>query len=228
MEQQEENYGNYRRTLNLNEAMAAVEYTAGGTACRREYLVSHPDNVLALRFSARERGKISFSLHFDCPQLHETEAKTEDNRGFLRISGTLANNGLRHETRLALLPEGGKVTAEGERLTVTGADNALILLTAATDYQNTFSAHGVDYWYRTGETARQLGQRVEQTLAAAVKKGWDAIKQDHLQDYQALFGQVQLNLGQKVPAVCTDDLLRAYRSGSATEEEKRYLEVLLW
>ena len=228
VEQQEESYVNYRRTLDLDQALATVEYTADGTAFRREYLASHPDNVLALRLSAGERGKLSFTLHFDCPQRHEAEAGAEENSGFLRISGTLENNGLRHETRLALLPEGGEVRAEGERLTVTGADSAVILLTAATDYQNTFSAHGIDYWYRTGETAAQLGQRVEKTLAAAAEKGWDAIKKDHLQDYQALFGRVHLNLGQKPPAVCTDDLLNAYRSGRATEEEKRYLEVLLF
>src|SRR6185503_6023926 len=51
----------YRRELSLDEAVASVAYTAGGTRFRREVFVSHPDQVLVVRLAADAPGKQNLS-----------------------------------------------------------------------------------------------------------------------------------------------------------------------
>ena len=61
-----------------------------------------------------------------------------------------------------------------------------------------------------------------------VEKGYAAVKANHLSDYQEMFDRLTLELGQTVSDKTTDQLLAAYKNGSASEAEKRQLEVMLF
>ena len=50
----------YKRWLNLETATIGVEYNANGIVYRREILASAPDQVIMIRFTANQSGKISF------------------------------------------------------------------------------------------------------------------------------------------------------------------------
>lgn len=54
------------------------------------------------------------------------------------------------------------------------------------------------------------------------------MKKDHVDDYDSIFGRVELNLGQQVSTKTTDALLTAYKNKSASDAERRYLEILLF
>ncbi|UNT93911.1 glycoside hydrolase N-terminal domain-containing protein [Allobaculum sp. Allo2] len=43
---------NYRRWLNIDDSIAGVEYDRDETHYTREYLASHPDNVIAIKMTA--------------------------------------------------------------------------------------------------------------------------------------------------------------------------------
>ena len=47
--------GNYRRELNLNDAVAHMEFTRGGVTFTREMFVSAPDQVMVLRLECEPR-----------------------------------------------------------------------------------------------------------------------------------------------------------------------------
>ena len=49
-----------------------------------------------------------------------------------------------------------------------------------------------------------------------------------MDDYSSIFGRVNLDLGQVPSEKTTDKLLKAYNDGSASEQERRYLEVMLF
>ena len=55
----------YTRTLDLETALATVEYKAGGARMSREVFVSHPHRVLALRLSGEK--EFSFTLRMTSP-----------------------------------------------------------------------------------------------------------------------------------------------------------------
>lgn len=57
-----DSFNNFRRNLNLSNALAAVSYEVDGVKYEREYLASQPDNLIAVKFSANKKGKISFFL----------------------------------------------------------------------------------------------------------------------------------------------------------------------
>src|ERR1700690_409343 len=52
---------NYRRELNLNEAVAHMEFTRGGVTFTRQMFVSAPDQVMVLRLDADRSKQISFT-----------------------------------------------------------------------------------------------------------------------------------------------------------------------
>ena len=57
-----EHVQNYRRYLCLDNAVSGVSYEYDGVKYEREYFVSYPDNVLAIRLTASEKGKLAFTL----------------------------------------------------------------------------------------------------------------------------------------------------------------------
>ena len=59
---------NYRRDLDLDTAIARVQYTVGGVQYAREILSSPVDQVIAVHLTASQPGKISFTAAMDTPQ----------------------------------------------------------------------------------------------------------------------------------------------------------------
>ncbi len=208
----------YVRDLDLRTAVSSVSFQAGGTSYSREYLVSHPDNVLAAKLSADGGSKLSLDVRFTSKQGATAEASGDS----LVVAGEVSDNQLKFDSVLKVANDGGTVTASGDKLEVRGADSITVFLSAATDYKNDYPA------YRTGETAAQLHDRVLEDVENAAEKGYDAIKADHIADYESLYSRMQLTLGETVSSKPTNDLLAAYKDGSASEAERRQLELMLF
>src|SRR5580692_4061361 len=58
---------NYRRELNLNDAVASVQFSRGGVKFNREMFSSAPDQVMVMRLSADKSKQISFDAQLDRP-----------------------------------------------------------------------------------------------------------------------------------------------------------------
>ena len=160
----------------------------------------------------------------DTPTEEEPTAQSATGSiGYITCKGTVSNNGLMHNTQIAVVPENGTVSVSGTGIQVTGATGVTIYITAATDYAKTFSNGSTEYYYRTGETETALNDRVKDVLDKAVAKGYNAVLADHQADYKALYNTVSVDLGGS-SSKTTDALLSGY--SSATAAEKRYLETL--
>ena len=219
---------NYERNLDLTTAISNVSFTKDGTDYTREYFISHDDNVLVGRLEAEGTAKLNFDVRFTSKQGGTSVAEGDNT---LKLCGEVSDNQLKYASYIIVVPEDGTVTGAGDKLTVTDATAVTVYVTGATDYKNVFyNPNDVTdtYYYRTGETAEDLQARVKAEVDAAVTKGYTAVKADHISDYQELFNRVTLNLGQTVSAKTTDQLLATYKDGTATEAEKRQLEVMLF
>src|ERR1017187_9304995 len=62
---------NYRRALNLNDAVATMQFNRGGMEFKREIFASNPAEVTVLRLTADKPGKISFAMRLDRPERFE-------------------------------------------------------------------------------------------------------------------------------------------------------------
>lgn len=116
----------------------------------------------------------------------------------------------------------GTTTDGTDKVTVADATSVTIITSIATDYKDKYPK------YRTGESAEALDTRVGGYVDKAAAKDYDTLKADHVKDYQNIFERVDLDLGQIPSDKTTDALLSAYKAGTATEAERRYLEVMLF
>ncbi|MFB4279704.1 glycoside hydrolase N-terminal domain-containing protein [Nonomuraea sp. MTCD27] len=203
----------YRRELSLREAVARVGYTAGDVRHTREFFASNPGNVIVGRLSADQGGKVSFTLRHTSPRDDKTVTASG---GRLTIRGQLGDNRMRFEAQVQVVAQGGTRTDDGDRITVTGADSAVLVLSAGTDYAGTYPA------YR-GEDPHA---KVTAAVDTAAAKGYDELRRAHVADYRELFDRVELDLGQRAPQVPTDQLRRNYAGGAAADD--RALEALFF
>ena len=68
----------YSRKLNLKTAVETVKFTADGVAYTREYFASHPDQVIAARFTASKPGALSCRITLNRGRAAKTVAEGND------------------------------------------------------------------------------------------------------------------------------------------------------
>ena len=221
---------NYVRDLDLENAVASVDFDYKNTKMHREYFVSYPDNVLAMKFTAKGNEKLNFDLSFPIDNAENITSKNlgktvkttvKDNT--ITVAGEMQDNQLKLNGKVKVEAEDGKVEKKDtDKLHVSNASEVTVYVSADTDYKNDYPQ------YRTGETKEQLDASVQNVIDKASKKGYEKVKESHIADYSEIFSRVQLDLGQNVPNKTTDVLLNDYKAKKNTEAENRALEVLLF
>ena len=175
---------NYRRVLNLNNAVTDLEYACGGVDFKREMFVSAPDQVMVLRLTADKFKQISFDLKLDRPERSMTSA---DGQNGLLMTGQLDNGtdgkGVRYAARIRVLNHGGQVSTQGSLLSVRNASEVILLIAAGTDYQGF-----------AGRQTKDPLAATSQDLDSAAKKSFKSLRQAHIADYQKYFQRVSLHL----------------------------------
>ncbi|MFI7680791.1 glycosyl hydrolase family 95 catalytic domain-containing protein [Actinophytocola sp. NPDC049390] len=206
---------NYRRGLDIAEAVAGVTYASGGVTYHREYFASAADDVIVARLTASEPGKISFTAGITAPDNRSKRFTAQGGR--ITFSGNLNDNGMRFESQVRVLNEGGSRTDNSNgTVTVSGADVVTLVLAAGTNYSMAYPT------YRTADPHAAVTSRVD----AAARKPFAALRSAHVTDYRHLFDRVRLDIGQRMPDIPTDDLLRAYRDAGTPAATRKALEVL--
>ena len=224
----------YKRMLSLDDAVATVSYEYSGTKYEREYFLSYPDNVLAMRFTTGKGGKLSFTLAPSISFCGEYCIKDGDGCGRsgevisshtdIVMIGVSNYYNVKYEGRLRVKAYGGKITNDHGKIRVRGAETAEIFFTCGTNYRLESRVFLESEAKRKLEPYPDPGKNVLQTLNAACSKGYDALKKAHLEDYRALFGRVKLSLGGQHRGIPTSELIELYRRGEAS----RYLEELVF
>ncbi|WP_240930268.1 glycosyl hydrolase family 95 catalytic domain-containing protein [Streptomyces coryli] len=205
----------YRRDLDLRDAVAGVSYRADGVTYQRRYFASYPAGVIVGRIAADQPGKIAFTLRTTSPHADRTVTAEGDR---LTWHGKLADNGLRYEAQIRIATEGGGSVQAGDgTLTVANADAAWFVLSAGTDYADTYPHYrGTD-----------PHDRVTTAVDAAIRTGHDALLAEHTRDHRALFDRVALDIRQSTPTdLPTDRLLTSYTGGTTAAD--RALEALFF
>ena len=200
----------YRRALSIDSAIATVSFSANGVDYRRETFISYPHNVMAIRFSASEKGKQQLRLAYTPNPCAEGKVTATAN-GNLLYEGRLDNNGMQFVLRLQAQAKGGTLTAEGGSLVVRNADEVVILLTADTDYKPNYDPDLNDAKAYVGVNPLAT---TEGWMRKACKTSWNKLLQTHLRDYTALFGRVTFQLDKSTSALPTNKRLEAYRKGA--------------
>jgi alpha-L-fucosidase 2 len=203
----------YRRELDIERAVARVTYRKGGVRYTREYFASRPDGAIVMRLSADQPRKIGFTASVTTPGNRSRSVTASGGR--ITVAGALSDNGLRYESQLQVTADGGTRSdgADGS-VTVADADAAVLVLSAGTNYADRYPD------YRGADPHA----RVTAAVDAAAAKPCGVLLASHERDHRELFDRVRLDIGQAMPAIPTDDLLRRYRGGASAAD--RALEAL--
>ena len=182
----------YRRSLDLQSALSSVNYTAMGTDFSREAFVSNPDQVLALKYSANQSGKVTFDVNFGTEDNNGGTGKTTAGDGYLEWNGAVFNyenkeypitDGVKTFAYMKAINTGGQVTYDEDGLHVSGADDVVLIVSLGTDF-----TAGKDFVQNTKENCKAQ-------LDAAVAKGYDALKTDHVNDVKPRFDRMKVEIG---------------------------------
>lgn len=184
---------NYRRELSLPTGVVRVEYRVGNVRYTREHFASLTDKVLVIRLESSQRGSLSFDATLSRPERGTVGAV---GRAELLLSGELMG-GLRYTAKLRAIPEGGKVTTDGQVLRVREADAVTLLLAAATSYE------GKEPLLLTNKMMRD-----------AARRDYRLLRDAHLDAHQRLFYRVGLSLGgEEASRLPTDERLERVKRG---------------
>ena len=213
----------YQRQLNISKALATTSYVYKGTRFEREAFVSFPDDLLVQRFTKEGAETLNFTMKLSLTRDLASDGKYEQEKSdykecqldispsHILMKGRVKDNDLRFASYLAWETD-GDIRVWSDKIQISGASYANLFLAAKTDFAQNPASN-----YRK---KIDLEQQVKDLVEIAKEKGYTRLKSRHIEDYQALFQRVQLDLEADVDASTTDDLLKNYmpQEGQALEE----------
>lgn len=217
----------YVRSLSLSNGTAQVNFSVKNKKYSRKYFVSNPDNVLVCVLEC-ENGTLDFSVSLSTHHAAASKAIEKDGHTLMAYEGKLKDSKLCFSAVYGIDTD-GKESVERASICVKNAKKAVIYFSCGTDYANEFynKDKTITYYYRSGETAAEVTKKATQRVLNALSQGCDEVYRKHIDDFSSLYNRLTLNLGQRADRP-TNELLRAYRKGNLSKEEKRYLEVLMF
>ena len=189
----------YRRELNLQNAVATTTFKSGGVTYTREYICDYPDDVMAVRITADSPRAISMTMATDL--LRQSNLNVTDT-GIL-LSGKVdypmfGPGGVEFAADLRLDAKGGSVTHNDNSMTVANADEVTIYIDIRTNFDN-------PNYLSDAKTT------VERAMAA----GFDRLKANHTADHSALFDRMSVDFGESANSnLPTDTRLHLVKNGT--------------
>lgn len=191
-----ENFKNYTRTLDIEKAISSVSYDVNGVIFKREIFSSFADNVIIIKLSSNKKGSLNFSINASTP--HKINSIfTEKNQLVINgTSGSVDNKVGKINFKTVAFPvlKGGKLTSTKDKLEISGADEVVIYVSIATNFN------------KYNDLSGNPDARVSDYLNKALSKKYNDELKAHVEKYQKYFKRVNLDLGTTEQAKKTTDV----------------------
>ncbi|MBD8346873.1 glycosyl hydrolase family 95 catalytic domain-containing protein [Dysgonomonas sp. HGC4] len=173
------NISDYKRELNLENAINTITFKVRNVKYTREYFCSNPDEALIIKLSASKAKALNLNLSFDL--LRESEMRTTNNG--LEFSGQVSfpkqgPGGVNFLGKVGVTIKDGKVTTKDGKIEITDATSIVIAFDVRTDYSNP-----------------KYKEDCVKTVDNVLAQNYDKVKQNHIGDYSNLYKRVDLFLG---------------------------------
>jgi alpha-L-fucosidase 2 len=219
----------YTRELNIERAVVTTNFTVNGVDYKREIFSSAPDQVMVMRISVSKPKMLNFfistqtqlrakasvlsghilSLKGKAPA-HVDPNYVNNTKDPIRYGTDLGCAGMPFELLATAVSKDGKITVDASGITVSGATEVLVYISAATGF------NGFDHCPDLNPT-----DLARKKLDAATKKTWSVLLDAHLKDFQKYFNRVFFELNpheQSKTDLPTDERLEAYTKGATDPE----------
>lgn len=173
------NVSDYKRELNLENAINTVTFKVGNVKYTREYFCSNPDEALIIKLSSSKAKALNMNLSFDL--LRESDMRTTNNG--LEFSGKVSfpkqgPGGVSFAGKVGVIIKDGKIITKDGKVEITDATSIVIAFDVRTDYSN-----------------KTYKEDCIKTVDNVLAQNYDKVKQKHIADYSNLYNRVDLFLG---------------------------------
>ncbi len=176
---------NYRRTLDIGDAISHVSYNINKVEYMQETFTSFTDQLIIIRYTASKKRQISFAASLTYPN---DECKITTGEKTLRLTGITdpaapeVPGKVKFIVNAKIQNKGGRVYQSGGKLIVDRADEVIIYVAMATNFNN----------YK--DLNADPEERINSYMANAGKPFHQAIE-THKEYYHQQFNRVRLDLG---------------------------------
>ena len=186
----------YHRELSLNDAIAKCSFKVGDVTYKREYITSFGDDVSVVKLSADQLHQLNFTIDLSRPERSKTTASDH----IIEMEGQLPSGtemgGMKYLAKVKASVKDGKITVNGNKLVIEGASEAIIYISAGTDFKNP-----------------GYQQKVDQLLHMASVKPYTAELNQHEAGFHKLFNRVNVIINNnKAENLPTDERLINFRT----------------
>ena len=198
-----QNASNYRRELNLGQAVTTTRYTVNGVTYQRTTFASQTDHVIVVRLEASRKGALRFNVDFES-QL-AVKRHIDGNQLAVMVQNVEQEGvpaGLQAECRIQVLTDGDIIPGDSI-MSVHNATTATLQIAAATNFENYQSVNA-------NPTQKNI-----RTLAETGRKPYTFLLDRHIKKYQEQYNRVSLVLSSRTSdpgqaSLPTDQRLAAF------------------
>ena len=168
----------YERSLNLKKGWVETSFTKQNKF-KRTYFVSRSGDVMLIHMQAEE-GDLAFNAQLSRPERGKVHAEAD----CMVMEGSLHSGlkdvpGLSYQTKLAVAAKGGKVTYGADGCQVEGSDEAVLVISTATNYKR--PSYKAD---------------VDALMDKALKADINQLKKQYSKEYSELYSRAQMRIGK--------------------------------
>jgi len=187
-------YTDYYRDLNLDSATTSVRYKVDGVTYKRETFTSFTDQAVIIRLTASKKKKITFNAVFTSPH-QDVFIATDGN--CVTLDGVTANHEgqkgkVKFQGRVTAKTQGGTITCKDGVLSVENANEAILYVSIATNFNN--------YKDITGDAQ----ERAKTYLNKALEHSYAETKKAHIAYFKTFMDKSSLDLGDNTSTETTD------------------------
>ncbi|XP_022860556.1 alpha-L-fucosidase 2-like isoform X2 [Olea europaea var. sylvestris] len=217
--------GTYKRVLDLDTATVKVEYSANGVEYLREYFALNPDQVIAMKISGNKLANLNFTVYLDSKLHHHSYVNDKNQiimdgscqgrrippkvygndspilRGPPKSNESSNPQGIQYSAVLDLQISdgaGGVRVLDGRKLRVEGCNSAIILLVASSSFDGPFT--------KPVDSKKDPKSSSISKMDSVKRFSYGDLYARHIDDYQALFHRVSLQLSKSSKNVTVNPL----------------------
>ncbi|WP_044201472.1 glycoside hydrolase family 95 protein [Echinicola pacifica] len=180
-----QNYSEYYRDLDLQQALSSVSYIANGVRYHREVFSAFADDVIMVRLTADQPGSITCNVQMTSPHDNAMARVRGDQ---LTLSGESQTHdhqrgSVKFQGRIKPINKGGELVVKDGLISVQEADELLLYISIATNFKN-YKDLSVEY-----------EKKSEAILEAALQQDYSTIKSAHTSYYRQFYDRMSIDLG---------------------------------
>lgn len=224
-----QDFSEYSRSLYIDKAINTTSFYKSGVRFTREMFVSYSDSVLVARIYSDVPSNINLELFLT--SVLDNSVSLDDNRIIMsgyaprRVDPVYYNKngrepvvqrdnqgrtGMRFQTILQVKNKGGEIIAKDSALYINGADEVVLLLSAATSFNGASNCP-----YLFGKDEKAISEYRLQRLSGS---DYEFLKSNHEKEFSSLFNRVSFKLvdseaDDSLYNIPTDKRLKLYSDG---------------